>query len=97
MRRGYVVSGVAVLLLLGGGYLLYVHAGDNAYDSAREAHRHGDCARAVRLYDRVAGFYRLSYRPFRDLEGNRRECRELVRLDAVVTANRFQRARSGAT
>jgi hypothetical protein len=96
MRRRYAVSGVAVLLLvLGGGYVLYVRAGDNAYDSAREAHRRGNCVRAVHLYDRVVGFYGLSYRSFEDLEGNRRECRELLRLDALVTADQFERALRG--
>src|SRR3954447_12533362 len=43
--------GVIALLLLLGGYVLYVRAADRAYASALAAHGRGDCAQALRSYN----------------------------------------------
>lgn len=76
-------TGFAALVLIVGLYFVYVRAADNAYASALDQHRRGDCASALDSYQRLDYLYGLSYRSFDRLDDLERECRSLKRLDSL--------------
>ena len=55
--------GIAALVLIVGGCIVYVHASDTAYAAALADHRQGECVKAIDSYDRVEGVFALKLPP----------------------------------